>query len=333
MADQRDRLGLLQRSVDGLRRSVDEMGATVPADLEQLRQRLRVVEREARRLRNLVAIDQVHRIRWAQLESTLDPAAIHATIARALAEAVFEESPMPHVVLRNLWPADTYAALLDAIPPDEFFPEKDPIKQNIKIRQLEAVPAWTRRALEFLEDTVIATILTPALVSRMRPYLESVYRHEYGPALGPMVAAVPHLATAGRLMLRRPGYKLEPHLDPQRVAMTCLLYFARPGDDSAYGTELFEIDRPVVVDRSNTFYPREKGYDCRLVKAVPFEPNTALVFLNRTGAHAAEIPRNAPKHTKRYSYQFYVSPEPAALQGLMVDSVVRNQASGIMESS
>lgn len=320
VAEQRDRLNALQRTVDSLQRSVEDAQKSLPHDVERLRQRLRAVEYEARRLRTVIAIDQAQRDRWDQLESTLDAAEIQSTITRALSAAVFDVSPMPHVVLRNFWPAATYAALLEAIPPDEFFPDKDPIKQNVKIHQLDAAPTWTRRALEYLEDTIIRTILTPALVSQMQPYLETVYRDEYGPSLGPLVAALPHGPTAGRLMLRRPGYKLEPHLDPRRVAITCLIYLARPGDDTAYGTQLFAVDRPLVVNRSNTFYPRENGYECRPVKAVPFEPNTALVFLNRGGAHAAEIPPDAPPDTKRFCYQFYVGPEPAAIEALVVDS-------------
>jgi hypothetical protein len=264
--------------------------------VERLKQRVRAVERENDRLRAIVALDQAHRARWDQLQAALDPAAIERSVARAFANAEFDVAPMPHLVLRDLWPDATYRALLDAIPPDAFFPDHDPVKQNLKIHQNDMAPAWTRLALEFLEGMVIPRLLTPAIAGRMRPYLDET------------TAGLPHAATAGRLMLRRPGYKLEPHLDPQRVACTCLLYFARPGDDAAYGTQLFAIDRPVAVDRSNTFYPREHGYKCRLVKTVAFEPNTALVFLNRGGAHAAEIPRKAPPDTRRYSYQFYISP-------------------------
>ena len=272
---------------------------------ERLKQRVRAVERENERLRGLITLDQAHRARWHDLEATLDRAAIEASVASAFANAAFDDRPMPHLVLRTLLPSATYAALLEAIPPDDFFPDHDPLKQNIKIRQLSMAPAWTRRALEFLEDTVIPGILTPALLARMRPHLDHA------------TAVLPHAATAGRLMLRRPGYKLEPHLDPSRVAFTCLLYFARPGDDSAHGTQLFSIDRPITVDRTNTFYPRQHGYTCKRVKTIAFEPNSALVFLNRGGAHAAEIPKKAPKHTKRFSYQFYVAPEQAAVESLM----------------
>jgi hypothetical protein len=308
-AELRKHLGVLQRTLDSLERSV--------TDTRTLRARQRAVEHEIRQLRSVMAIDQAQRVRWDALEATLDPLHIEASIARSFARAQFDDYPMPHAVLRDLWPADTYDALLEAIPSDEFFPDKDPVKQNLKIGQMDTAPAWTRRALGFLEQVAIPQILTPALVARMRPYMEQVYATEYGPSVGPRVAALEHRASAGRLMLRRPGYKLEPHLDPHRVAFTCLLYFARPGDDAAYGTQLFAVDRPVVVDRSNTFYPRQHGYTCTEVKAVAFEPNTALVFLNRGGAHAAEIPREAPGHIRRFSYQFYVAPDPAAVESLV----------------
>jgi hypothetical protein len=56
---------------------------------------------------------------------------------------------------------------------------------------------------------------------------------------------------------------------------------------------------------------------CDLVKTVPFRPNTAVAFLNAGAAHGADIPRDAPKDTERYAYQFYVSPEPGALAAIV----------------
>jgi hypothetical protein len=56
------------------------------------------------------------------------------------------------------------------------------------------------------------------------------------------------------------------------------------------------------------------------VKAVPFRPNTAVAFLNAGGAHGADIPKTAPKDTERYSYQFYVSPDPEALAATLAES-------------
>jgi hypothetical protein len=288
--------------------------------IDTLRERLRAAEREIRMLRSVLAVDQAQRNAWDSLESTLDTAAIESTVAQALEAAPLEVVPLPHLILRGLLPPATYAALLDAIPPDDVFPDRDPIKQNVKIGQLHTAPVWTRTALEYLEDTIIRGILTPALVRRMQPRLESMYAEEYGEFLGARVAALAHGATAGRLMLRRPGYRLEPHLDPGRVAMTCLIYLARPGDDARYGTQLFSVDGPSVARSAKTFYPREHGCVCRAVKTVPFEPNSALVFLNRGGAHGAEIPTAAAKNTRRFSYQFYISPDAAALEELLVAS-------------
>jgi hypothetical protein len=60
-------------------------------------------------------------------------------------------------------------------------------------------------------------------------------------------------------MLRRPGYHLDPHLDPKRVVFTCLIYFARPGDSEAYGTSFYRINGTPKIDRTSTFYPESQG--------------------------------------------------------------------------
>jgi hypothetical protein len=41
------------------------------------------------------------------------------------------------------------------------------------------------------------------------------------------------------------------------------------------------------------------------------------VFLNSRGAHGATIPDDAPDTLERYTYQFYVAPENAALGALI----------------
>jgi|CXWL01.1.fsa_nt_gi hypothetical protein len=123
-------------------------------------------------------------------------------------------------------------------------------------------------------------------------------------------------------MLRRPGYHLDPHIDPQRVVVTCLLYLANPGDSVAFGTQLFSLNEVPKVTRTKTFYPGQVGYISSLEKTVPFTPNTAVAFLNAgAAAHGATIPDSAPKHTKRYAYQFYVSPDPAGLAKITGETV------------
>src|SRR5687768_15684816 len=123
--------------------------------IDTLRERLRAAEREIRMLRSVLAVDQAQRYAWDSLESTLDTAAIESTVAQALEAAPLDVVPLPHLIVRGLLPPATYAALLDAIPPDDVFPDRDPIKQNVKIGQLHTAPVWTRKALEYLEDTII----------------------------------------------------------------------------------------------------------------------------------------------------------------------------------
>ena len=215
LGKKRDRWTAVEQGLGKVHRSVESIEQSLPSEVEQLHGRLRKLERSTRAIQEVIAIDQEQRARWHELEATLDETAIRSSVGRALAAASVSTVPMPHAVLRDFLPAATYAALLEAIPGDEFFPDKDPVKQNLKLQQLDIVPAWTRRALTYLETTIIGSILAPAVIARMQPHLEAIYREEYGPSLGPAVAALPHGPTAGRLMLRRPGYKLEPHLDPR----------------------------------------------------------------------------------------------------------------------
>jgi hypothetical protein len=57
--------------------------------------------------------------------------------------------------------------------------------------------------------------------------------------------------------------------------------------------------------------------ECELVKEVPAARNTALVFLNSTGAHGASIPSDAPPDTQRYLYQVHFNVDEDVRQKLM----------------
>jgi hypothetical protein len=120
-------------------------------------------------------------------------------------------------------------------------------------------------------------------------------------------------------MLRRPGYQLKPHRDPKRTMLTCLLYLARPGDDQAYGTELYRVDDERESSYTQTYYPEEEGCRCELVRTVPYRPNSMLVFLNGRGAHGARIPPDAPPALERFAYQFYVGPGGDELAALIAE--------------
>jgi hypothetical protein len=131
------------------------------------------------------------------------------------------------------------------------------------------------------------------------------------------VASLPLEATDARLMLRRPGYHLDPHLDPKRVLLTALLYFAKPGDSEAYGTTFYRVEGRVVRNHATTYYPQAAGHSCELVRRVPFTANSAVIFLN-SAAHGADLPASAPRELERYALQFYVGPPVEALREVVL---------------
>jgi hypothetical protein len=312
-------IGTRLEKIERALRTAKDTGDT-STRVEALEQSLRELTRRERRLEAALRFNAEHRER-RHASLAFDEERVARHVAASIDRTRVETNPMAHVVVDALLPAETYDALIDAIPPVELFGDKDDTKQNFKLHTIDVAPEWTSTALGFMEECLIPRMIVPGLLEKFEPHIHATYRRKYGSTLGAQVAALPHIATAGRLMLRKPGYHLDPHLDPDRVVVTCLLYFARPGDDESFGTSFYRIDGDPVIDRRNTFYPEHAGHRCDLVTTAPFRPNSAVAFVNWGGAHGAGIPRSAPRETERYAYQFYVSPEPAALTALIPSAV------------
>lgn len=310
-------------------REVNASAASVRGEVRQLRAdhegrfdaehasvsgRLETLEHEVERLRAVLAMNAERRETRHPHALEFDRIAAH--VLDAIARAPLHHDPTAHLVIRSLFPDDTYLALLDSIPPDACFTQRDRTKQNFRLREAGVAPDFTLRVSSFVEDRIIPEVVVPALLRRFQSRIEDAYAQRHGP-LGPAVAALPHVASAGRLMLRRRGYHLDPHIDPSRVILTCLTYWARPGDSAAFGTQLFRINGTPAIDRTSTYYPEHHGHACDLVTTVPFIANTAVVFLNVGAAHGADIPTDARNDTKRYAYQFYVSPDPKSVAAIL----------------
>ena len=312
------RFDALTRDLERLRTELAERAPAQGSDLgADAVERIASLDRDVRMLRDTLALDIEDRLSNANRAAAFEPSVVAGHVQAAIANAVVETDPSVHIVIKELLPANSYQALVDGIPRPVFFSQKDNTKQNLRLANIHVAPGRTIEMLTFLEETLIPQIMVPALMHKFAPHVRDFYVREYGHERGLALAAIPHEATAGRLMLRRPGYHLDPHLDPKRVVVTCLLYFARPGDSEGFGTTFYRMHGTPNIDRTNTFYPESQGVRCELVKMVPFKPNSAVAFLNWGGAHGADIPKDAPKNTERYSYQFYVSPNPAALAAIV----------------
>jgi hypothetical protein len=250
----------------------------------------------------------------------LDPQhtdALSQHLRRAVTTAALVTDPGPYMVITDLLPADVYGRLLETMPPPEAFEVADKVKANFNPLRATGVPESSREAWAGLHNDIVDDRLKPMLIETFRPFIEASYREQFGSELGDEVIGFRHHALSGRLMLRRPGYRLKPHRDMKIAALTGLIYFARPGDSQEYGTELYRVDGDQQAPFMKTYYPEAHGARAELVRTVPAVANSALVFMNVPGmAHGAVIPPDA-RQPERYAYQFYVGPTKSKLARLV----------------
>jgi hypothetical protein len=252
----------------------------------------------------------------AGLDASLDLDRLREHVCAAIARAPLVPEPTAHLVVAPLLPPDLYDLVLRAVPPPALFPDRDPVKQDFEMTGLDAAPELSRRVWRFLDDQLLPEVIVPALLQRFGDAVARRYAASGGPAFGEQAAAIPHRHFSGRIQLRRPGYHLRPHMDPKRVAITGLLYLARPGDDDTHGTDLFTLSEPIEASGLKTFFPEEAGVACHRASTIPYRPNTLLAFVNGGAAHGATLPPDA-RLRARLSYQFYIKPDDGALRRLL----------------
>ena len=290
--------------------------ASLQTALAEALDRMERAERRSTRTTLRHRLDEKHRALTDRLSSVLDPDHVALHVRDAITRAELQLDPFPHMVVDEVVPPEVYALMLRSIPPVEFFGERDPIKQNLRI-PAEDAPELTKQVWDFFDGVVSREAIVPAVIQRFEAPLRAHYATVFGPAWVDRAAALSQSPAGGRVMLRRPGYHLSPHRDPKRSMLTCLMYLAAPGDDEAYGTKIFRVSDDQESSYTQTYYPEQNGARCELTKTVPFRPNSMLVFINGTGAHGADIPADAPADLERYSYQFYVGPSSEALAALI----------------
>jgi hypothetical protein len=238
-------------------------------------------------------------------------------IRRAVAATTLVTDPGPHMVIGDLLPAETYTRLLETMPPPEAFEVADKVKANFDPVRTANAPEESRDAWLHFHTEIVDRLLTPQLLEAFRPSLATAYRALFGPAAADEAINLRHRAFRGRLMLRRPGYHLNPHRDMKIAALTGLVYFARAGDSSDYGTNLYRVHNDQHAPFLKTYYPEAHGGQAELARSIPFVGNCALIFMNVPGmAHGATIPRDADQ-SARYAYQFYVGPKKSKLARLV----------------
>ena len=220
---------------------------------------------------------------------------IRAHILRPSEDACGRTEPTTHTVIENIFPKDFYDLVNAAIPPAELFPSRDPVKQDSTSTSTSKARPCSRGACgTSLTRTSSREFSRQRCINGFTRRSSIITRRRRAAISAERAAAIPHRGFAGRLHLRRPGYHLKPHLDPKRVVITGLVYFARPGDSEAYGTQLFRVGKPFTSSTMGKFYPEDEGLPVELARTVPFRANTLFAFVNSKAAHGATLPADAP---------------------------------------
>lgn len=311
------RIQELQKSEGQLRARLERLEARTAdltdkqqADVERVlahRDRLRTLE-ALHPGERLTALEAARRAdlseRLAQATAAVEAAypveIIRAHVRAALGRTSRRDDPYPYVVIDDVFPQGFHDLLYDARPPRGFWRAGREGRENWFVNE-ELAPLPTEAAWGYLDNVVIPRVLLSELTALFAEYLAGLPDVRTA-ASGPFEYA----RSGGRLMLRRPGYHFEPHLDPHRAMLTGLFYAGTPQDSLAYGTKLFRTDRPIPESHRGVYYPLAEGATCDFVTMVPSRPNSLLVFASRIGLHGADIPDDAPAATERYAFQFYI---------------------------
>jgi hypothetical protein len=289
----------LTEAVALIQRQCEEILNQVNAMSEQLSQ---LAGRESE-LRKILERDSECESHLDRLAQVLRKKAIPDRLKASIDQAQLHLEPFPYTVIDSVLPGSLYDSLLRGLPPVELFTDKPAGKQQLAV-PFSLAPAYSQRVWTHFVEDLIPNIVGPRLVEKFRAPIDDWISYNW-PQLDP--GSVPLRASGGRIMLRRRGYRIRPHRDPKWSFITCILYLARPGDDEAWGTQLYAVDGDDEAKNAAPYWIGDER--CRLVEDVKFKPNRLLVFLNSVGAHGAQIPEDAqPENLERYIYQFRFGP-------------------------
>jgi hypothetical protein len=311
----------LVRELRALRRAVSQVQSEL-ADALQNQEKTRdaLPEMQARLDRCMTAYSEDARWaeRLAEFRGVVNQAAVKEHAREAVASARLSHDPYPHVVVERLFPEDVYDRFLEAIPPPVFFEKVVEHRDEMAV-PFAFAPAYSRAAWSLFHDVIEQAVL-PGILTTFAPALDEFVRRSW-PSLGSWEESDVALRLSNpRLMLRRPGYRIKPHRDPRWAFLVALIYLSPRDAAQTYGTQLYTLKTERDEDHSS---PLWLGSDeCELARDVPGIGNSALIFLNSTGAHGAYVPESAPPQFLRHVYQARFSPDSptkARLIALLAD--------------
>jgi hypothetical protein len=300
------------RQLRTISRQLEELRQTVKAQSEALA-RLPELQTKVQQCVTLYQKDAAHADALPALRQKLDPDRVGRHAAAAVTRAQLQMDPGAHMVIEDLLPGDVSDELVAAVPASLFFPTQNMKRQEIGVPFFLA-PEHDRVVWGAFYDVLERAIL-PAVVEKFRPALDEFMRKHW-PRLGSFAESGVKLGVwNSRIMLRRPGYRIKPHRDPRWAFLTCLVYLQRRDDPPGCGTQFYRLREEREPSHHSPLWVEEE--ECVLVRDVPARHNTAVVFLNSTGAHGAFVPPDAPAGMERFIYQVQFGPDEATKQMLI----------------
>jgi hypothetical protein len=237
--------------------------------------------------------------------ASIDRAGILAHVTSAVGRAELQLDPCPHLVVDAVFPDYFYDRLIDSLPPPVFFEKTADLRDEMPVPFVMA-PAFSRAVWDVFHE-VVEQALLPAVITAFQPALDDFVRSSW-PALGSWHHSGITLRAANpRLMLRRRGYLIKPHRDPRWAFLVALFYAAPRSAAHTFGTQLYRLVRERDEPHTSPLWLAPE--ECQLARDVPGIGNSALIFLNSTGAHGASVPDDAPADFLRYVYQARFSPD------------------------
>jgi hypothetical protein len=275
------------------------------------------VDRLQTRVRQLVAAHETTEnttVRLRDALATFEPIPTAEHVAAAVAAARLEEEPFPHLVIDSLLPPESYDRLVKAIPPALFFEHLERNNQELMVPS-DLAPLLSREVWAAFYSRAVSQALAPALITAFQwPLNELVHRH--WPAYGSMAeAGITLNVLMSRILRRQPGYVIKPHRDPRWAFLTCLVYLPSRKTTELFGTELCRVRREREADSHDALWMEDA--DVEVVKTVAGQPNTAVAFLNTTGAHRAAVPSTADPDIVRHLYQLQLGPPSVTQRRLL----------------
>ena len=299
----------LRRTAEQSRQSVDRALAAHDEALAALPE----LQAKVERFSIAYAHDAKSASRLDDFKAAVDRQAVHAHVTRAVERAQLQLSPCPHLVVENVFPEDVYDRLIESLPAPAFFEKTDDLRDEMPV-PFTMAPAYSRAVWELFHEAIERALL-PAVIAAFQPALDDFVRTAW-PTLGSWEQSGITLRAANpRLMLRRRGYLIKPHRDPRWAFLVALFYAAPRGAPHTYGTQLYRLIRE--RDEAHTSPLWLAPEECELARDVPGLGNSALMFLNSTGAHGASVPDDAPADFLRYVYQARFSPDSVTKKRLI----------------